>query len=79
MKKNQRDTIVKVYQAWKKHGGNGRLLALHGARTAAISASVDHDYNSTMFATAFNQLMSDGIFENRNLSDLEAFMRNLGA
>ncbi len=78
MKKNQRDTIVSVYHAWKKSGGNGRLLALHGARTAAIS-SVDHDYNSSTFDGAFAQLMSDGIFENGKLSDMEAFMRMLGA
>lgn len=79
MKKNQRDTIIKVYRAWKELGGTGRLLALYGARAAATNTSIDHDYEAGSFAQVFNQIMSDGLFDNRQLNDLESFMRMLGA
>lgn len=78
MKKNQKDNVVKVYRAWKTSGGNGRLLALYGARAAALS-NPEHDYNSSGFDASFSKLMNDGIFDSRNLSDLESFMRMLGA
>ena len=78
MKKNQRETIIRVYKAWKELGGNGRLLALYGARAAATS-NPEHDYGTEGFSLAFAKLMNEGIFENRNLTDLHAFMRMLGA
>lgn len=77
MKKNQRDTMVKVYKAWKATGGNARLLALYGARAASTN-NPEHDYNSHQFESAFTRLMNEGLFDNKNLSDLESFMRMLG-
>ena len=78
MKKNQRETILKVYRAWKSSGGNARLIALYGAHAGATS-SAEHDYNSAGFTQVFNRLMSSGIFEDQNLRELEAFMKSLGA
>lgn len=54
------------------------MLALYGARTAA-TCDVDHDYGCIEFSDALNRVTGEGIFENRQLNDLEAFMRMLGA
>jgi hypothetical protein len=79
MKKNQRETIIKVYRAWKELGGNARLIALYGARAAVTNPSVDHDYNAGGFGQVYSNIMSEGLFDNKQLNDLESFMRMLGA
>ena len=53
MKKGQVKTIRNVLDAWNRIGGDGRLIALHGAATA-LRKKVDHDYNTSSFEDEFN-------------------------
>jgi hypothetical protein len=73
MKKNQLENIAKVYHAWKKHGGHGRLLALRGAM-AALAMRPGHDYADATFNNAFETFSA-----HENLHEVEAFAKSIGA
>lgn len=75
MKKRQRENIVKVYYAWKKHGDRARQLALLGA-LAASHCNPDHDYADDDFNTVFEEF---GNTENQSMmQSLMYLMTSLG-
>jgi hypothetical protein len=78
MKKNQRDTMRKVYQAWKASGGRARLLALYGAAAAISGFSGDHDYDADSFKAAYNRVEEYGLENEDNLRSVQSLMRALG-
>lgn len=78
MKKNQRETICKVYKAWKKNGGDGRAFALYGAKIAAENFSMGHDYGDEDFEKSF-MIAFENFSDPEYQSSLENFMKIIGA
>lgn len=76
MKKNQHENIAKVYRAWQRLGGRGRLLALYGA-AAAVTLHPGHDYADATFNEAFDVFSKD-IESPEKLDKLANFMKKLG-